>query len=141
MFSLLSSFYHQHHRNGPECVGLIHPIAISFYFFSEWAEKVTGGVEGMRVTRSIKGAAIYLPPGSKLSIEVVMTPLLKPSSESLSSSSSFSSFFSPSFQSQGWMLQVTSLYSCAGDECDLQAELLVGNLVSDLRADLEVLIL
>lgn len=73
------------------------------------------GNKKIKVMKIITGVSftILSAPDSQISLRVSRTPLLKPSSESLSSTSSFSSFFSPSFRSSGWMTQVLSMRSSA----------------------------
>ena len=77
----------------------------------------------------------------QLSIQVILTPQLKSSSESLSSTSSFASFFSPSFTSSGWTLQVISLYLAADsiEQCNLSDFDDVSKIIDSLRSDLSSL--
>ena len=82
---------------------------------------------------------------SQLSFTVSMTPLLIPSLESVSSTSSFSSFFSPSFRSSGWMTQVLSLYSSKSpsdgySNTEVLAPIYLDGIVTSLRSDLSCLV-
>lgn len=80
---------------------------------TDWARKHAAQIGGLITVNSDDGVSLCPSrmPNYRLSIRVLRTPLLKPSTESLSSSSSFSSFFSPSFTSTGWVTQVVSLNS------------------------------